>query len=195
MTRLTQTLRGIRQPAKAVEALRWDTIETTRKFGQASVAWGDVHRVRRGNVDVPVGGYSGTLSCFRALSYEEQPDGKRAANSGDGWVMAVEFGARVPRAYSILAYGQSTDPVSPNHDDQAAMFARSEFKPVWFTADDVLAHTKRQDSPAPCPHRHLLPDGNAFHFSLVVYHPTSRSIPRCSISCAACWSPPSPSPP
>ncbi len=149
LARLTQTPRGIGQPAKAVEALRWATIETIRKFGQANVAWGEVHRVRRGSVDVPVGGCSGALGCFRVLSYEEQPDGKRVANSGDGWVLAVEFGARVPRAFSILAYGQSTDPASPNHDDQAAMFARGEFKPVWFTAQDVRAHTKREYVPTP----------------------------------------------
>lgn len=147
--RLTQTPRGLGQPDKAIEALLWAMTESTRKFGQPDVAWGDVHRVRRGTVDVPVGGCSGALGCFRVLTYEEQPDGKRAANSGDGWVLAVEFGPRAPRAFSILAYGQSTDPASPHHADQAAMFARGELKPVRFTAKDVVAHTIRQYVPAP----------------------------------------------
>jgi acyl-homoserine-lactone acylase len=147
--RLTQTPRGLGQPDKAVDALLWAITETTRKYGRPDVAWGDVHRVRRGTVDVPVGGCSGALGCFRVLTYEEQADGKRAANSGDGWVLAVEFGPRTPRAYSILAYGQSTDPQSPHHADQAAMFARGEFKPVRFTAKDVVAHTIRQYTPSP----------------------------------------------
>lgn len=146
---LITTPRGIRQPDKAVQALQWAIGETTRRFGALDVTWGDVHRVRRGAVDEPVGGCSGALGCFRVLTYEDTPDGKRAANSGDGWVLAVEFGARAPRAYSILAYGQSTDPASPHHADQAAMFARGEMKPVRFTPRDVRAHTIRTYTPAP----------------------------------------------
>lgn len=146
---ITTSPRGLGQPTRAVEALQWAVQETARKHGAIDVAWGDVHRVRRGTVDVPVGGCSGALGCFRVLSYEDQPDGKRVANSGDGWVLAVEFGARAPRAYSVLAYGQSTDPASPFHADQAAMFARGEMKPVRFLAKDVIAHAVRTYSPAP----------------------------------------------
>ena len=57
---------------------------------------------------------------------------------GDGWVIAVEFGD-VPRAYSVLAYGQSRRPESPYHADQAEMFAKGERKTVAFTAKDVEA--------------------------------------------------------
>jgi acyl-homoserine-lactone acylase len=146
---LTTTPRGLGQPEKAVRALQWAVQQTRTRFGALDVPWGDVHRVRRGSVDVPVGGCSGALGCFRVLTYEEQSDGKRAANSGDGWVLAVEFGARAPRAFSVLAYGQSTDPASPHHADQAAMFARGELKPVRFTARDVAAHTIRSYTPAP----------------------------------------------
>jgi acyl-homoserine lactone acylase PvdQ len=53
-------------------------------------------------------------------------------------VLAVEFGDP-PRAYSILAYGESPQPASPWHEDQAAMFARGELKKVAFTARDVDA--------------------------------------------------------
>lgn len=117
------------------------------RYGAADVAWGDVHRVRRGNVDVPVGGCSGALGCFRVLAYEQLPDGKRVANSGDGWVLAVEFGAVRPRAYSILAYGQSADSTSPHYADQAEMFAKGVFKPVWWTAADVKKHAVREYRP------------------------------------------------
>ncbi|MEN9509939.1 MAG: hypothetical protein RLZZ621_2502, partial [Gemmatimonadota bacterium] len=141
------TPRGLGQTGKAVEALRWAISETTRKFGALDVAWGEVHRVRRGAVDVPVGGCSGALGCFRVLSYEDAPDGKRIANSGDGWVLAVEFSPAGPKAYSILAYGQSADPASPHFSDQAAMFAAGKFKPVRFTEADIAAHTSRRYTP------------------------------------------------
>lgn len=145
--RLTATPRGIGQPLKAVEALRWAASETVRRFGAVDVAWGDVHRVRRGAVDVPVGGCSGALGCFRVLTFEDAPDGKRVANSGDGWVLAVEFTPTGPKARSVLAYGQSTDPSSPHFSDQAALFAKGEFKLVRFTEADIAAHTIRQYTP------------------------------------------------
>lgn len=69
-----------------------------------------------------------------------------AASTGDGWVLAVEFGT-VPRAYSVLAYGQSPHPDSPWHADQAAMFARGEMKKVAFTARDVQRQAVRRYRP------------------------------------------------
>lgn len=114
----------------------WAADETLRRHGTLDVAWGDVYRVRRGTVDVPVGGCPGALGCFRVLGFTRQPDGKFAASTGDGWVLAVEFGTE-PRAYSVLAYGQSAKPGSPWHADQAAMFARGALKRVAFSARDV----------------------------------------------------------
>lgn len=131
------TPRGLADPARAAEAFAWAVEETTRRHGRFDVAWGEVHRVRRGEVDVPVGGCPGALGCFRVLGFTEAPDFKQVANTGDGFVLAVEFGD-VPRAYSILAYGQSPRPESPWHADQAAMFARGEMKRVAFTEADVL---------------------------------------------------------
>lgn len=104
--------------------------------GFGGFAWGDVHRVRRGEVDVPVGGCTGALGCFRVLDYREAEDGKQVARRGDGWVLAVEF-SDPPRAYSVLAYGQSAQPESPYFDDQAAMFARGEMNEVAFTEDAI----------------------------------------------------------
>jgi acyl-homoserine-lactone acylase len=133
-----RTPRGLADPARAAEAFTWAVEETARRHGRWDVAWGDVHRVRRGSVDVPVGGCSGAMGCFRVLTFARDADGKLAANGGDGWVLAVEFGP-VPRAYSVLAYGESQDPASPWHADQAAMFAQGRLKRVAFTAADVNA--------------------------------------------------------
>jgi acyl-homoserine-lactone acylase len=102
--------------------------------------------VRRGAVDVPVGGCSGALGCFRVLTYARAQDEKLVANFGDGWVLAVEF-TETPRAYSVLAYGQSPNPTSPWHADQAEMFARGEMKKVAFSFKDVDAQAIRRYRP------------------------------------------------
>lgn len=142
----TDTPDGLADPARAAADFAWAVQEVTRKYGSADVAWGEVHRVRRGTVDVPVGGCTGALGCFRVLQYSDAPDGKRVARGGDGWVLAVEF-TPVPRAYSILAYGESARPESPYFADQAAMFARGEMKRIAFTPQDVEKATIRRYRP------------------------------------------------
>ena len=134
----TNTPVGLSQPARAAEAFAWAVGETARRYGSYDVAWGAVHRVRRGTVDVPVGGCGGALGCFRVLNFARDPDGKLSANGGDGWILAVEFGD-TPRAFSALAYGESPRPESPWFSDQAALFAKGELKPVAYDAKDVDA--------------------------------------------------------
>lgn len=140
------TPRGLADPDRAVEAFVWAVDEVKRRFGAWDVAWGEVHRVRRGDVDVPVGGCSGLLGCFRVLTFEEAEDGKRVVNGGDGWVFAVEFTDPI-RAYSVLAYGQSSKEDSPHHADQAELFARNEMKRIAFTEKEIEAQLIRRYRP------------------------------------------------
>jgi acyl-homoserine-lactone acylase len=97
-------------------------------------------------VDVPVGGCPGFLGCFRVLNFEESESGKSVASRGDAWVLAVEFGDP-PRAYSVLAYGQSSKEDSPHYADQAELFARNQMKKVAFTEDEIRAQLLRKYRP------------------------------------------------
>ncbi|MEP6832187.1 MAG: penicillin acylase family protein [Gemmatimonas sp.] len=145
--KLTTTPRGIGKPALAVTALAWAVDDVKKRYGATDVTWGEVHRVRRGNVDVPVGGCTGLLGCFRVLSYATAPDGKQIANTGDGWILGIEFAKSGPRALSVLAYGQSPDSTSPHHADQAAMFAKGQMKTVRFTEADIRKFTVQSYKP------------------------------------------------
>ncbi|HVQ42196.1 MAG TPA: penicillin acylase family protein, partial [Vicinamibacterales bacterium] len=49
-----RTPRGLADPARAAESFVWAIGETKTRYGGVDVAWGDIHRVRRGSVDVPV---------------------------------------------------------------------------------------------------------------------------------------------
>jgi acyl-homoserine-lactone acylase len=137
---------GLADAQVAREAFAWAVLEAIRRFGSWNVTWGEVNRVRRGAVDVPVGGCTGALGCFRVLTLTPAPDGKRVATGGDGWILAVEFGD-VPRAYSVLAYGQSPDPASPWHANQAALFASNQLKQVAWTEADIAAATVQRYHP------------------------------------------------
>ncbi len=146
----TSTPRGLADAGRALTALR-DVMPVVRqRYGRLDVPWGEVHRVRVGGKDLPVGGCPGDLGCFRVLQFRDEPDGKLAARGGDGWVLAVEFGP-VPRAFSVLAYGESSLPGSPHNGDQGELFARGEMKRVMFTASEVDSAVERRYRPGRVP--------------------------------------------
>ena len=142
----TQTPFGVGRPGRALAALRLALEDLADEGVAPDARWGDVHRVVRGDVDAPVSGCEGALGCFRTLSFASLDDGRRVVNRGDGWVFAVEFGEQ-PRGYSILAYGQSRLEDSPHHDDQAAMFARDEMKPMLWREEQIAAAAIRRYRP------------------------------------------------
>lgn len=141
-----QTPFGVGKPDRALAALRLAMEDLADEGVAPDARWGDVHRVVHGDVDVPVSGCEGALGCFRTLSFASLDDGRRVVNRGDGWVFAVEFGEQ-PRGYSILAYGQSRLEDSPHHDDQAAMFARDEMKPMLWREEQIAAAAIRRYRP------------------------------------------------
>ena len=143
----TITPDGLGDPARAVRTLAVVATAAKREYGRIDPTWGDLVRVIRGDVDVPVGGCPGMYGCFRVLSIRPTGDGRYQNAGGDGWVFVVEFTDDGPRAKSIMAYGASSDPDSPWYDDQAAMFARGELKPVAFSEAEIAAQLVRAYRP------------------------------------------------
>ena len=63
----------------------------------------------------------------------------RNEDSGDtenSFVKVVEFKPEV-QARSVFVFGQSGDPASRHYFDQAHLYSRKEFKPAWFSRDEV----------------------------------------------------------
>ncbi|MFO7574211.1 MAG: penicillin acylase family protein [Bacteroidales bacterium] len=139
---------GLADYERAVASFEWAVEETTRQFGHWNLSWGEVHRAVRGDVDVPVGGGGGLPGCFRVLNFtrHRSDEQRKEANGGDGWIIAVEF-TDIPRAYSVLAYGQSNSEDSPFHNDQIRNFAENRLTPVAFTYDDVMKQLVREYRP------------------------------------------------
>jgi acyl-homoserine-lactone acylase len=138
---------GLGDPARAVRTLAEVATAAKRTYGRLDPQWGDLVRVIRGDVDVPVGGCSGMYGCFRVLSLRPTGDGRYQNGGGDGWVLVVEFTRAGPRAKSIMAYGASSLPDSPWFSDQAAMYARGELKPVAFSEAEIASQLVRRYRP------------------------------------------------
>lgn len=130
------TPRGLADHGLAVEAFRTALAETRREFGRLDVSWGEVHRIRQGEVDLPVSGGSGRLGCFRVAGFDRAADGKLLVTGGDSWVFTVEF-AESPRAYTIVGYSESEVEGSPHFNDQATLYSANTMKRAAFTEDEI----------------------------------------------------------
>jgi penicillin amidase/acyl-homoserine-lactone acylase len=116
------------------ESARW----LMQHFGRIDVPWGEVNRLRRGALDLPLDGAPDTL---RAVYGELADDGHLHATVGDSLIMVVEWpkdGA--VRAESVHQFGAATlQETSSHYADQAPLFATQRFKPVPFAREAVLS--------------------------------------------------------
>ena len=150
------TPRGLADADGALAALERAVSDVRAGHGSERVAWGDVNRFRFGNVDLPGDGLTGSRGVYRVVRFENTADGSRVAGhtgvdeplagAGDGWVLLVHF-TRPVTAWSVLAYGQTTDLASPHSRDQIASFANHELRPVWFSEAAIAANLERRYHP------------------------------------------------
>jgi acyl-homoserine-lactone acylase len=135
---------GLRTPPDPREELAKAETHLTQYFGRIDPPLGEVLRIRQGSADYPMLGGGDTLRA--ATTWDEQPDGRLAINHGDSFIMLVEWDKQGRlHSESIQPFGAaSTRPGDPHYADQAALFARQQFKPVWFERADVLKHAVRR---------------------------------------------------
>jgi acyl-homoserine-lactone acylase len=134
---------GSAAPTDVVNAFRDAVKWLVLHFGTVRVPWGDVHRLRRGSVDLPLGGGPDVLNGINARTTEDRLVGRQ----GDSLVLIVEL--RSDRAFSssIHQYGASSRPTSPHYADQAPLFTKRSLKPTWRTREELEAHTERAYHP------------------------------------------------
>jgi len=151
------TPRGLANPAAALAALERAVDEVRREHGSERVAWGDVHRFRFGDIDLPGDGAAGRHGVFRVVTFNAVADGTRVAGHvgpdeplagfGDAWVLLVHFTRPAVTAWSVLAYGQTTDLMSPHSRDQIELFANHQLRPVWFSEQAIATNVERRYRP------------------------------------------------
>ncbi|MDH3308676.1 MAG: penicillin acylase family protein, partial [Acidimicrobiia bacterium] len=116
-----------------------------RTYGRVDPEWGEVNRLVRGDLDLPIGGGPDTLHAV----YGDWSDGRFDGVAGDAYVLMVRWLADGSfESFSIHQFGSATlDPGSSHYGDQAPLFARRELKPVWFEETDVRNHLEREYRP------------------------------------------------
>jgi len=119
--------------------------ELVGRFGRVDPTWGEVNRLVRGDVDLAL---DGGPDLLRAV-YGRLEDGRFEGIAGDAYVLVVSFrpdGSVTSR--SVHQFGSATLRTdSPHYADQAELFARNEFKPVWFDEEEIRAHLEAEYRP------------------------------------------------
>jgi acyl-homoserine-lactone acylase len=157
--RPAQTPRGIADARAALKHLAEAVTWARATHGAADVAWGEVNRYRFGDIDLPGEGASSALGAYRVQVFDVPEDrssrvhvagwgpaDRQLVGGSDAWVLLVHF-TRPVQAFSVTAYGQTTDRSSPHSRDQIRIFAARDLRPVWFTDAAVAAHTEREYRP------------------------------------------------
>ncbi len=128
-----------------IDALRASAQDLMAHHGRLDVAWGELNRLRRGDVDLPLNGGPDTMRAVYAAGAPLGDDGRRRAVAGDTYIMLVEWDEDGDvTSHAIHQYGAATThPDSPHYADQAPIFAAEELRRVPFTLDEVLAEATR----------------------------------------------------
>jgi len=106
------------------------------KHGRLDVPWEEMLRLRRGVLDLGLGGCP---DCLRAIDIKLQDDGRFTGINGDCFFQMVEWGADgTLRSESIHQYGSAAaDKDSPHYADQAPLFAAEKMRPTLYYEKDI----------------------------------------------------------
>ena len=115
-------------------------------FGKLEVPWGDVNRLIRGSVELPIGGGP---DIIRAVYGRPEGDGSHLkAVAGDCYVIYADWDKNgIVSSKSIHQFGATQNEHSPHFADQAYLFVNQKMKPVYFTLDDILANLENSYIP------------------------------------------------
>jgi len=132
---------GLANPTRAVEVLEKAALQLKLITGAVDVPWGEVVRLRYGEVDLPASGAPGVLGSFQVIDVvpAETVSGKFQAFAGDTYIAAIEFSQPV-RAEVLMSYGNATQPGSPHIGDQLSLYTQGKLRPVWRTRKAIKAH-------------------------------------------------------
>ena len=145
-------------PQERLQALARATAKLEADFGTWQTPWGEINRFQRASGDVrqqyddakpslPVPFTSAVWGSLASFGMSAPQTTKRIyGDRGNSFVAVVEFGKKL-RAKSILAGGNNANPASPHFADQAAMYARGEFKDVLFYKADIEKQLTRKYHP------------------------------------------------
>ena len=131
------------------DALQIAVNDLNSVFGRIDPPWGEVNRIRRGDVDLPLRGGPDTLRAIYGHHENFVANKGLLAVAGDTHIMIADWDldGRL-HLDSIHQFGAATlDENSPHFADQVPLFARGEYKAMPMTFEEVLPLATRDYRP------------------------------------------------
>jgi penicillin amidase/acyl-homoserine-lactone acylase len=116
-----------------------------KAHGRIDVPWSEVNRLRRGKLDLGLGGGPDILHAVYGGALE---DGRVVGSRGDSFVLFVTWGEDGVRSRAISPYGTAIqDQSSPHYNDQSPFFVKRQTRPIWFDEAEIRANLEREYRP------------------------------------------------
>ncbi len=138
--------RGLPRPNGAA-VLKGFAGRLLERFGRLDPTWGEVMRLRRGNVDLPL---SGGPDALRDIEFTPRLDraGTVPAIGGDALTLLSTWSRNgLWQVESIVPYGSSAVEGTRHYADQAPLFADGKLKPLALTEGAVMAEATQIERP------------------------------------------------
>ena len=139
----------IKTEAEPMDMLKKTAEELMARYGRLDPQWGEINRIQRGDIDLPLDGAPDVLRAIYADRDGISKDGVMNAFAGDTHIMYADWDdAGNLTLKSIHQYGAATiDENSPHFADQVPLFARGEYKSMPMTLEEVLPSATRDYRP------------------------------------------------
>ncbi|MEO1028113.1 MAG: penicillin acylase family protein [Pseudomonadota bacterium] len=120
------------------EALRQAIAELEAGFGRIDPEWGEVNRLIRGKISLPLRGGPDQLRAIYSIDNPE--DGPLTAIAGDTYILYADWGETGEiDIQTIHQFGSATiDETSTHYDDQAQLFAEERWKRPAMELEELL---------------------------------------------------------
>ncbi len=131
----------------AIQSLRDAVAHLKTHWGRLDVPWGEVNRLRRGDLDLPLGGGPDLMRAVYARLPQE--DGRLVAQGGDTMIYIADWAPDGKlKTESIHQFGSATlDETSPHYADQAPLYATQQFRQIPLDRDQLEAEATRSYRP------------------------------------------------
>lgn len=135
---------GGKEPPAPLDSLQDAITHLKEHFGRLDPMWGEVNRIVRGTVDMPIQGGPDILRAVYGRKADE--DGRLSAEGGDTYIMFVEWDEDGNvSSESIHQFGSATiDETSSHFADQVPLFAEEKTTPVlldWEAFEPTIAES------------------------------------------------------
>ena len=132
----------------ALRAALESTIEyLITRHGRIDPPWGEVNRLIRGDVNVPIDGGPDILRAIYSFGLEQNEPAY--ATHGDTWMALVEWDKNGQISADVLhQFGSATlDKSSPHYADQAQLFADKKWRKALLNINEIRASSERSYFP------------------------------------------------